>query len=322
MSPKKFGLAAAAIAAAGAVALGGSALANAAGSTGTNVSGYAATAAPTSSGSADGSGQDGSGQNGTGTGGRGPAAHGHTEVTGDEAAKVSAAVTAKDAGVTVAKVLKDPDGSYDVLGTKAGQPVHFEVSADLATVTEGRGPGGRGQGPAAHAHTEVTGDEAAKVSAAVTAKDAGVTVAKVRKDPDGSYDVLGTKAGQPVHFEVSSDLATVTEGRGPGGRGQGPAAHAHTEVTGDEAAKVSAAVTAKDAGVTVAKVRKDPDGSYDVLGTKAGQPVHFEVSSDLATVSQGGPGADGRRPGGPGGKGRPGGATSSAPTTSAPAATS
>ena len=244
MSPKKFGLAAAAIAAAGAVALGGSALANAAGSTGTNVSGYAATA-PTSSGSADSSGQDGTGQNGTDAGGRGPAAHAHTEVTGDEAAKVSAAVTAKDAGVTVAKVLKDPDGSYDVLGTKDGQPVHFEVSADLATVTEGRGPGGRG-----------------------------------------------------------------------------PAAHAHTEVTGDEAAKVSAAVTAKDAGVTVAKVRKDPDGSYDVLGTKGGQPVHFEVSADLATVSQGGPGADGRRPGGPGGKGRPGGATSGAPTTSAPSATS
>ncbi len=239
MSPKKFGLAAVAIAAAGAVALGGSALANAAGSTTTNVSGYAATAAPTSSGSSDGSGQ-----NGTGTGGRGPAAHAHTEVTGDEAAKVSAAVTAKDAAVTVAKVLKDPDGSYDVLGTKDGQPVHFEVSADLATVTEGRGPGGRG------------------------------------------------------------------------------GAHAHTEVTGDEAAKVSAAVTAKDAGVTVAKVRKDPDGSYDVLGTKDGQPVHFEVSADLATVNQGGPGADGRRPGGPGGKGRPGGATSGAPSTSAPAATS
>ncbi len=151
MSPKKFGLAAAAIAAAGAVALGGSALANAAGSTGTNVSGYAATASPTSSGSADssgqdGSGRDGSGQNGTGTGGRGPAAHAHTEVTGDEAAKVSAAVTAKDAGVTVAKVLKDPDGSYDVLGTKGGQPVHFEVSADLATVSQG-GPGADGRRP-------------------------------------------------------------------------------------------------------------------------------------------------------------------------------
>ena len=145
MSPKKFGLAAAAIAAAGAVALGGSALANAAGSTGTNVSGYAATA-PTSSGSADSSGQDGTGQNGTDAGGRGPAAHAHTEVTGDEAAKVSAAVTAKDAGVTVAKVLKDPDGSYDVLGTKDGQPVHFEVSADLATVSQG-GPGADGRRP-------------------------------------------------------------------------------------------------------------------------------------------------------------------------------
>jgi hypothetical protein len=32
----------------------------------------------------------------------------------------------------------------------------------------------------------------------------------VRKDPDGSYDVVGTKGGANVMFDVSADLATVT----------------------------------------------------------------------------------------------------------------
>lgn len=59
--------------------------------------------------------------------------------------------------------------------------------------------------------TPVTGDEASKVTAAVTAKDSAVSVTSVRKDPDGSYDVDGTKAGATVRFEVSADLATITQ---------------------------------------------------------------------------------------------------------------
>jgi hypothetical protein len=146
--------------------------------------------------------------------------------------------------------------------------------------------------------TPVTGEEATKVSAAVTAKDSTVTVESVRKDPDGSYDVLGTKAGAKVMFDVSSDLATITENAGgPGGHGKGGpgGASQDTPVTGEEATKVSAAVTAKDSTVTVESVRKDPDGSYDVLGTKAGAKVMFDVSSDLATITEnaGGPGGQG-----------------------------
>ena len=59
--------------------------------------------------------------------------------------------------------------------------------------------------------TPVTGDEATKVSAAVTAKDSTVTISSVRKDPGGSYDALGTKAGAAVMFDVSSDLGTITQ---------------------------------------------------------------------------------------------------------------
>jgi len=46
--------------------------------------------------------------------------------------------------------------------------------------------------------------------AAVKAKDSAVTVTSVRMDPDGSYDVFGTKAGANVMLEVSKDLKEVT----------------------------------------------------------------------------------------------------------------
>ena len=131
--------------------------------------------------------------------------------------------------MTVKQVMKDPDGSYDVFGTKAGKPVMLEVSKDLATVTSA--PAVRADlvaGPGGPSDTPVTGSELTKVTAAVKAKDSAVTVQHVRKDPDGSYDVMGTKAGKPVMLEVSKDLATVTERTGPpgggmrGGSGPGP----------------------------------------------------------------------------------------------------
>jgi hypothetical protein len=47
---------------------------------------------------------------------------------------------------------------------------------------------------------------------------AAVTVTSVRKDPDGSYDVLGTKAGTQLMYDVSGDLTTFTQ-HAPGTRG-------------------------------------------------------------------------------------------------------
>ncbi len=72
--------------------------------------------------------------------------------------------------------------------------------------------------------TPVTGTELSKVKAVVKAKDSAVTVTEVRKDPDGSYDVFGTKAGSPVMLEVSKDLKTITTGQDAGhGGGSQPA---------------------------------------------------------------------------------------------------
>jgi hypothetical protein len=97
----------------------------------------------------------------------------------------------------------------------AGAAIAVGISnADAMNTTAVTANTGYGQAPSSDRgsnDTAVTGDEATKVGAAVTAKDSAVTVTSVRKDPDGSYDVLGTKAGANVMFDVSADLATITE---------------------------------------------------------------------------------------------------------------
>ena len=96
------------------------------------------------------------------------------------------------------------------------------MSADLATITEGQGGHG-GKGGGGSQDTPVTGDEAQKVIDAVKAKDSSATIDTVRKDPDGSYDALGTTSdGAKVMFEVSADLATITQGQGGQGGQGGP----------------------------------------------------------------------------------------------------
>ena len=155
-------------------------------------------------------------------------------------------------------------------------------AAPSGTPSAGARPEGKGDRQQ-QARTEVTGAEAEKVIAAVKAEDAAVTDVKVFKKADGSYEVDGTKDGAKVHFHASADLATVTLAtRGPGGKGGGGQ---HTEVPAAEADKVIAAVKAKDATITVTKVVKDADGSYDAIGTKDGAKVKVDVSADLATVT-------------------------------------
>jgi hypothetical protein len=68
----------------------------------------------------------------------------------------------------------------------------------------------------------VTGAELTQVTNAVKAKDSAVTVTRAQKDPDGSYDVFGTKAGAQVMFEVSKDLKTITQNTFGGRQGNGP----------------------------------------------------------------------------------------------------
>ena len=155
--------------------------------------------------------------------------------------------------------------------------------------------------------TAVTGTEADKVKAAVTAKNAGTTITEVRKDPDGSYDALGTdSSGNPVFYDVSADLKTVTAGGGGRGHGGPGGGSQDAAASSSEASSVKAAVKAKDSGATITEVRKDPDGSFDAVGTDAsGNRVFYDVSADYKTVTAGGMGH---------------GAPASAPAASTPSA--
>ncbi|MBI4940445.1 MAG: hypothetical protein HY830_06855 [Actinobacteria bacterium] len=67
-------------------------------------------------------------------------------------------------------------------------------------------------------------------------------------------------------------------------------------------------------------VMKDEDGSYDVFGTKAGNRIAFEVSKDLATVTERTRPAGGRGPGAPDGQAPSGGTQGSTPTPSSASA--
>jgi hypothetical protein len=109
--------------------------------------------------------------------------------------------------LTGAAIANAADGSTPTASPSASASVS---TGDRA----GGGPGGRSQ------DTAVTGAEADKVIAAVKAKDSSAAIDAVRKDPDGSYDALGTKDGHRVFYDVSADLKTITENAGgPGGPG-------------------------------------------------------------------------------------------------------
>jgi hypothetical protein len=108
-------------------------------------------------------------------------------------------------------------------GLVAGAVLAGALTAGAASVTgatnatSGYATGESG-GSGGSNDTPVTGDELAKVTAAVKAKDSSVTVTSVRKDPDGSYDVFATKSGSQVMYEVSADLKTVKQNTFQGGR--------------------------------------------------------------------------------------------------------
>jgi hypothetical protein len=119
----------------------------------------------------------------------------------------------KKAGVAVAALA----AAGALVAAAANANADPNTAASAASGTYSPGNGAR---PASN-DTPVTGDELAKVTAAVTAKDSSVTVTSVQKDPDGSYDVFGTKAGAQVMFEVSADLATITQNANGGGHGPG-----------------------------------------------------------------------------------------------------
>src|SRR5438552_16608367 len=76
--------------------------------------------------------------------------------------------------------------------------------------------------------------------------------------------VAGTAAAGLVVLGGATLADAATKTSATSGYGH-PGASNDTPVTGDELAKVTAAVKAKDSAATVTNARKDPDGSYDVV---------------------------------------------------------
>lgn len=188
-------------------------------------------------------------------------------------------------GASLANATTDSPADTGITSTASASPSPDtstgDTDANPSTGSAECGPGGRG-----HAHTEVTGADRTAVVEAVKAKDSGITVAQVLRDPDGSYDVLGSKAdGSRVMVEVSKDLSSVQVRTGPpGGMGKGGMREG-TPVDAAVLTKIAAAVKAKDSSVTVHMGVKLTDGSYRAMGTKAdGTRVAVTLDKDLAVT--------------------------------------
>ena len=152
------------------------------------------------------------------------------------------------------------------------------------------------------AQTQLTGDTADKVNAAALDKVPGGTVLRVEAGGHGSaYHAHVRKAdGSEVVVLVNSNFeATSVETGGPGGRGGrhhgGPGDRGgrgnhkpETALTGDTAAKVTAAAEAKVPGGTVLRVENDSDSSspYEAHVRKAdGTEVIVLVNSSFEATS-------------------------------------
>ncbi|MDQ0212490.1 putative membrane protein YkoI, partial [Arthrobacter bambusae] len=136
-----------------------------------------------------------------------------------------AAVLAANSGATVENMTTEDDGSaaYEAHITKS-DGTHATVKLDASfkvTATETGGPGGGKGGHGNHGNeTDLTGDTATKVKAAVLAANSGATVENMTTEDDGSaaYEAHITKS-DGTHATVKLDASfkvTATETGGPG----------------------------------------------------------------------------------------------------------
>ena len=138
-------------------------------------------------------------------------------------------------------------------------------------------------------------------TAAIAATGASAALPKAAKALRLSSPSKSSTSNTSSSAATPTATSTATGAPGPGQDANHKGGGAHTAATADETAKVTAAVKAKDATVTITKVQKDADGSFDAHGTKAGAHVSFDVSADYATVTERTGGRGGHGPGGKGG---------------------
>ncbi|MEO6201555.1 MAG: hypothetical protein ABIX44_10375 [Cryobacterium sp.] len=195
----------------------------------------AATNTPTDSSTSeptDGSDQndhDGSDQNDH----DGSPGHGETRLTGDTAAKVTAAVKEKYPDAVIKRVENDRDGVYEAHITQADgtrATVKLDTSFAITGTETGRGHGRphgeRGHDGGRDGEAPLTGDTAAKVTAAVTAKYPDAVIKRLENDRDendssgAAYEAHirqadGTRA--TVKLDASFAITATETGHGHGG---------------------------------------------------------------------------------------------------------
>ncbi len=180
-------------------------------------------------------------------------------------------------------------GSNGTDGAAASGPSTSATDSSIAASTPGAAAYGVPQGQRPQ-QTQVTGDAAAKIKAAVLAKVPGATIDRVEQDAQGYHAHITKSDGTRATVRVNAQFAvTAVETGGPGGHG-GPGGQRPDEtlLTGDNAAKAKAAALAKLPGATIVRVETDADGdAYEAHVTKAdGSPatVKFDKSFNVTSV--------------------------------------
>ncbi|TQJ39328.1 peptidase YpeB-like protein [Arthrobacter sp. SLBN-112] len=155
-----------------------------------------------------------------------PAGAGHgneTALTGDTADKVKAAILAANSGATIESMTTEDDGSaaYEAhITTSDGTRTTVKLDTNF-TITATETGGGRGGHGHHGSETDLTGDTADKVKAAILAANSGAAIESMTTEDDGSavYEAhITTSDGTRTTVKLDTNFTiTATETGGPGG---------------------------------------------------------------------------------------------------------
>ena len=145
--------------------------------------------------------------------------------------------------------------------------------------------------------TELTGDEATSVEAAVLAEYPDATIERMETDAEGAafeaHITLADGSHSTVKLDASFAITATEEGHGGGrhgGHGGGPleaGGVTEEELTGDTAASVEAAVLAANPGATIERLETDAEGAaYEAHVTLAdGSEATIKLDSAFAITA-------------------------------------
>ena len=165
-----------------------------------------------------------------------------TALTGDDLAKVTAAVLAAEPDATIVRAEGDGNGIHVHITKADGTTARVVLNSDF-TVKSVDADMGKGGGAPSGPHqangiteTPLAGDDLSKATAAAATAEPGSTVVRAETDADGdSFEVHITKAdGTRATVKLNSDFSVKTVEADQGGRG-GNGGHGHGGPRGGQA---------------------------------------------------------------------------------------